>query len=104
MRWFDRALPLVNQIAASQRLRNLVNYRDKNLAHALSESIAESRGDVFQPPKYGFERKLLRVSVSITDRLYLGICNTGFAWDGSRSIARGNAEALWKACRFEIDS
>lgn len=104
MRGVRRAVPLVKAIERSPRLKSLVNHRDKNLAHSLSASFAEGRGDVIPQPKYGFERKLLRVSISLADRLYLGVSNTSYSWEGSRAIARGNARALWDSCRFEIAS
>jgi hypothetical protein len=101
-RGLRRGVSLVPAICGSARFKNLVNHRDKNIAHALSQSHAEAKGTVFQQPKYGYERKLLNVSISLVDRFYLGISNTSFAFDGSREIARGNAKALWSNCRFDI--
>lgn len=98
-----RAVAVTKAINRSARLRNLVNHRDKNLAHALSESRAESRGVAFSQPKYGDEAKLLRASIMVADRLYLGIANTSFDFDATRTFARKNAEALWHSCRFDID-
>lgn len=100
--WMDRALPIVAHIETSQRLRELQNFRDKHLAHSLSETYAEAKGVVFKLPKYGFERALLRLSMTLTRRLYLAVCGTDFDFMNSRRISRRRAEALWQRCRFEI--
>lgn len=103
MQWLEGALAVIPRIAKSARLADLKNFRDKKLAHALTMSNAESRGVVFKPPKYGFERTLLRVSITLTRRLCLGIRNTDFDFQNSRRIARRNAESLWNHCQFGVD-
>jgi len=100
----QRSVCAVRSVVRSERLKNLTNHRDKNLAHALSQSVAERRGQVFALPKFGDERKLLRLSINIADRLYSGVSNTSFSFDGTRLIARKNAEALWHSCQFDIHS
>jgi hypothetical protein len=97
----DRALEIIAALQKSERLRNLVNHRDKNIAHSLSKSRAEMNGVAFNAPKYGYERKLLRVSISLADRLYLAINNRGFEFRRSRGQARVHAEGFWGAMRFE---
>lgn len=102
MGWTLRAIHKARAVTLNDKLRSLRNFRDKNIAHSLTTSRAESRGTVFSTPKYGDERFLVTVSATVLRCLYLGISNTDFNFRNSRRIARRRATSLWTGCRFEI--
>jgi hypothetical protein len=97
-----RSINRSKEIKASSLLTDLVNFRDKRLAHALDRTNRENKGHAAQVPKVGDEVKLLKASMTIVQNLYLGICNADFDLKHSQDIARKNAMALWGQCKFDI--
>jgi hypothetical protein len=93
---------LAGCIFGSERLSALKNFRHKFIAHALSKSDAEHRGQVIAAPKYGEERRLLYSTIDIVKGLYLGVANTDFAFDMTVQQAQRNAREFWGACKFQI--
>ena len=89
-----------NEIEGSELLRHARNFRDK-LAHQLEQTREEKRSVVPQP-RYGDERKLLRKTVTIVNRLYLSLNGTGFDWDTARAMHKRNAEAFWKGVKIKV--
>jgi hypothetical protein len=89
-------------IIASSILEVIMNLRDKHLAHSLSQTRREQRAGPIDPMKYGDEKKILEETFPIVEALYLYVNGTSFSFEDSRKIDRKNAEALWKACTFQI--
>jgi hypothetical protein len=92
----DGALTIVR----STRLRQIMNLRDKHLAHSLSKTRREAKGPV-SPMKYGDETDLLNESIPIIENLYRWL-HGDFSVDESRQIDRSYAEALWHGCTLKV--
>jgi AbiU2 len=90
-------------ILNSPRLQGIMNLRDKHLAHSLSHMRREKAGPI-APMKYGDEREVLNATLPIVEALYCWVNGRSFSFEDSRDIDRGNAEALWKVCSFNIVS
>lgn len=90
----DRIMPLV---AESDLLRRLRNFRDKRLAHWLTQSKADKAG-VIKPAAYGLERRILARTITVAHVLGMAIRTTHFDFKGQREIATRNAEAFWHGC------
>jgi hypothetical protein len=97
----NEAIVETKAIQSSARLASVMNLRDKQLAHSLSETRREKRTSV-APMKYGDETKLIDISCSIVERLYCWVNGKSFSLDDSRRIDDENAEALWKGCRISV--
>jgi AbiU2 len=89
-------------IRASPKCASIVNLRDKHLAHSLSETRREQKSGPPPPMQYGDEREVLDATLPIVEALYCWVNGTSFSFEDSRAIDRKNAEALWKACTFNI--
>lgn len=97
----ENAIAQAKSVAASPRLRSVLNIRHKHLAHSLTETSLERKGSV-HPMNYGDERWLFEETLEIVDCLHIGINGAAFMWKDARRIARRNAEALWKSCTFTV--
>lgn len=95
------AIAWTRRAGSSDKLKSVINHRDKFLAHSLSQTRAEKNGPV-GPMMYGYERDLIWKTVAIVHRLHLGVNGAGFTWKDSVRIARKNAEALWLGCTFKV--
>jgi hypothetical protein len=60
------------EIAKSEKLKSIVNKRNKNLAHSLSQTNIEKAGSPVGPMKYGYERGILEASTTIVEQLHFG--------------------------------
>ena len=89
-------------ILASAKHASIMNFRDKHLAHSLSETRREKKVGPLSPVKYGDERDILDATLPIVEALYCWVNGTGFSFQDSREIDRKNAKALWEACTFNI--
>ena len=98
-----RAIAWAERLQESQRMISLMNFRDKNLAHALEQTRREKKGQVIPPPKYGAEGSILIRSVVIVDAFHRCLNGSEFDWQGSVQIAQRNAEELWSRCRFDFE-
>jgi hypothetical protein len=97
------AIADVRAIQASPRLESVMNLRDKHLAHSFTETRREKRGPI-PLMKYGDETALLNDSISIVERLFCWVNGKSFSIANSQRIDNKNAEALWTACHFTIES
>jgi hypothetical protein len=97
-----KAIGDARDILMSERLAGIMNLRDKQLAHSLSETRREKKTGPVAPMKYGDERKILLASLPIVEALYCWINGKSFSFANSQKIDRNNAEALWKRCTFDI--
>lgn len=88
-------------VASSKKLEALKNFRDKHLAHVLTQTYREKRRSVRQP-KYGEEKKTLDKTTRIVSLLHLGINGSDFDFENSHRIAKKQAEDLWHHCTFDI--
>jgi hypothetical protein len=84
-------------LSRSKLIRRFRDFRNAYLAHSL-KGHANELGN----PKYGQERRLVRASIEIVHRLYLGIHNTDFALRDATRQAERNARELWDNCAFNI--
>jgi AbiU2 len=87
----------------SERLREIMNLRDKHIAHSLSQTHREKKSPV-APMKYGDERKVLEETLPIVQALYSWVNGIGFSFEESRKIEREYAQSLWNACTFKISA
>ena len=90
-----------HQVMVSPELTSMTNYRNKHLAHSLSQTRLEKTGTV-APPRYGDETVLLEVTKKVMNGLLLGIGNASVSWDMFHENSRTTAQALWHHCTFKI--
>jgi hypothetical protein len=90
------------RILASQTLASIMNLRDKQLAHSLSETRREKKVGPLPTMKYGDERDTLNATLPIVEALYCWVNGTSLSFEDSRKIDCKNARALWEACTFKI--
>jgi response regulator RpfG family c-di-GMP phosphodiesterase len=94
---FDRdyklATALPHQVIKSHRLISLRNWRDKWLAHNLDIQ--------FQGPRYGYERKMRKVSHKIADALTRVIEQTSFDYENTIQMCQRHADQLWSNIRWD---
>lgn len=93
-RRLDRVMPLV---ADSDLLKRLRNFRDKRLAHWLTQSKADKTGAI-KPAVYGLERRILDRTITVAHVLGMAVRATHFDFKGQREIATHNAKAFWHGC------
>jgi len=98
-----RAIADARAILSSPRLAAIANLRDKHLAHSLAETRRE-RGGPVPTMKYGDETTLLEDTIPIVEHLYCWVNGTSFSVSDSQEIDDQNAEALWTACKFTIET
>jgi len=91
----------VPETLQSELLASVRNLRDKDLAHALERTFAETRAAV-APMKYGDEKSLLSTTTTVMESLYLWLTGTNFDLQENRSLKRKQAEDLWNNCTFTI--
>lgn len=99
-----RARWSTERVARAPAFQSIRQFRDRFLAHNLTNPEPDL-SSASEPPrvmKYGDERRLLNVTVSVANLLHLGLNGACFDWEGSRDIARRAADELWGNCRFEI--
>jgi AbiU2 len=97
-----KAIGDARDILSSERLAEIMNLRDRHLAHSLSETRREKKTGPIPPMKYGDERDILLTSLPIVEALHCWVNGKSFAFANSQEIARKNAEALWGHCTFDI--
>ena len=95
------AIAAARSRSKSEKLRSVINLRNKHLAHLL-EQTREERKRAVAPSKHGDERDLLEETIKIVDGLMLGIKGVDCGWQNSRRIASKNARALWAGCKFDV--
>jgi len=78
-----------------------MNFRDKRLAHSLSQTRRERVAPV-DPMKPGDEHEILTTSCKIVEVLHRVVNGKSFSFDDSRGMHRENAESLWTGCKFNI--
>ncbi|MDA9453543.1 hypothetical protein XI07_14990 [Bradyrhizobium sp. CCBAU 11445] len=96
------AIAAARKIKSSAGLKSLKNLRDKHIAHYLTQSSAERRGDAIPPMKVGDERPILDGSLAIIQLLYSWVNGIAVSFAESRKIDQKCAEELWNCCKFEI--
>ncbi|MGY4435106.1 hypothetical protein ACVWWO_007583 [Bradyrhizobium sp. F1.13.1] len=96
------AIGAARKIKSSAGLKSLKNLRDKHIAHYLTQSNAERRGDTIAPMKVGDERPILDGSLAIIQLLYTWVNGISILFDQSRKIDKKCAEEMWSSCKFEI--
>ena len=93
------------KIQKSLRLKALMDFRHRNIAHNLDLPEPDMKLDAsVAKVKYGDEGIILKNTVAVADALHHGLNETAFDWNGSREIARMNARALWDSCTFQIQT
>jgi hypothetical protein len=93
---------LARLVAGSKTLENVRNFRNKHIAHATALTHLERESGPVPAPKIGDERRLLRVTLKILERLDLCVRGVGFDWSNSERIAKRNAEALWHGVTIKV--
>ena len=89
------------EVQASSRLKALVDFRDRYIAHNLDIAQPEMSDEAsVEHLKYGDETSLLKDTVAVANALHQGLTFGAFDWGGSQKIARRNARALWEGCTF----
>lgn len=96
-----KAIADTRTILGSPLLQGIMNLRDKHLAHSLSQTRREKIGPV-GAMKFRDEGEVLNATVAIVEALHCWVYGSSFSLEDSREIDRQNAEALWKACTFNI--
>jgi hypothetical protein len=99
-----RTIQEAREIAGSEMLRNVVNFRNKYIAHATGlthRERAEGNGPL-PLPKLGDETELLARTLKIIERLDLCVRGISFMWEDSREIEKRNAEYLWHGVTIKV--
>ncbi|MGH1575504.1 hypothetical protein ACRAWG_38905 (plasmid) [Methylobacterium sp. P31] len=99
-RQLQEAVDRAAQVRSGSYLNAMRGFRDAHVAHNLD---APKRIEAAKGLRHGDERRLLRETVKIADRLHRALHNTSFTWLNSRRMARREARALWTGCTFDID-
>jgi hypothetical protein len=97
-----RTIREAREIAASDMLKNVVNFRNKYIAHATGLTYAERDNGPLPLPKYGDETELLDRTLKIIERLDLCVQGISFMWQNSRDIEKRNAEYLWQGVTIKV--
>jgi hypothetical protein len=97
----QKAIDDSRNLLISPKLVSMMNLRDKQLAHSLTETRREKAGPI-DMMKYGDEREILNATLPIVQALHCWVNGKGFSFDTSREYDRKNAKALWEACTFNI--
>lgn len=92
---------MLRDVLASERLKTVMNMRDKHLAHSLEETRREEYGPV-APMKYGDETALLNSSIPIIEKLLNWVNGKSFSIANSQEIDDDNAQALWGGCTIKV--
>jgi hypothetical protein len=98
----QNTIRLARLVAQSNVLKNVRNFRNKHIAHATAETRLERQSGPVPSPKFGDERRLLRVTLKLIGRLDLCIRNVSFMWSDSQKVAQQNAEALWQGVTIKV--
>src|SRR5262249_52911013 len=96
------AIKKARAIMVSDKLKSVMNHRDKHLAHNLTETYREKSGPV-SPAKNGYETELLKETIPIVDAFYVWVNGGSVGWEPSQQFADENAQSLWTSSRFEIN-
>jgi hypothetical protein len=97
------ALPALSPAPRFSRvLKNVRNFRNKNIAHATALTDHERKSGPVPRPKGGDEGRLLHVTLKILERLDLCIRGVLVNWSDSEQIARKDAEALWQGVTIKV--
>lgn len=97
------AVSKAEETLATPQLKALMEFRHSYIAHNLDipQPSGDTEGSV-EKLKYGTEAVILDATVAVADALHHGLNRTAFHWQGSRDMARRNAQALWDHCAFTI--
>jgi hypothetical protein len=99
-----RTIQEAREIAGSEMLRNVVNFRNKYIAHAtgLTRRERDEGNGPLPLPKLGDETELLNKTLKIIERLDHCVRGVSFMWDDSRAIEKRNAESLWHGVTIKV--
>lgn len=99
-----RTIREAREISRSETLRNVVNFRNKYIAHAtgLTRRERDEGNGPLPIPKLGDETELLVKTLKIIERLDQRVRGVSFMWDDSREIERRNAEYLWRGVTIKV--
>jgi hypothetical protein len=99
-----RTIQEARQIAGSEMLRNVVNFRNEYIAHATGLTRRErDQGNGPLPlPNLGNETELPAKTLKIIERLDHCVRDVSFMWDDSRAIEKRNAEYLWHGVTIKV--
>jgi len=100
----ERALELVRKTCGSHEYGQLMNWRDKHIAHNLEKTRREKTSAIdIDPPKIRTLHTFLRRGQCVVNVFHLSLNQTGFDWNGAREMADRNAKTLWSGCSFNIN-
>ena len=99
-----KAIDDAKSVLNSPELVSIMNFRDKHLAHSLSETRRERKTGPVEIAKFGQERDLLNATVPIVEALYCWVNGSSFSFEDSRKVDQENAKALWETCTFNIST
>jgi hypothetical protein len=96
------AIRQVRKVHCDPRMETLRNIRDKHIAHNLYQSRRDKSGKATAQLRYGYESELLKVTLSLIQKLNLWVCGTDLDVTlRPRQLSRRNAALFWK--QFKID-
>lgn len=99
---FLRTLDIAQRLERSRFVTRLRDFRDKHIAHSLSDDADIKRGKVRVSPKYGEERFLLMASIAIVRRFRLAAVGGDYAFASMIEQTKRNAEEFWGGCSLSI--
>jgi hypothetical protein len=97
----EKAIKIPAAVTSDDRWPSIQNFRDKYLAHLLTTSRRDRLGSV-DPMRHGYEDWLFDRTIEIADLLHLGVLGSHLDWKDVRGIARRQATALWRDCKFDV--
>lgn len=90
------------EIVDSDLLRNVVNFRNKYIAHATGLTRLEKAENGSIPlPRYDDETELLVRTLRVMERLDLCVRGVSVEWDEYREIAKRNSKYLWHGVKIK---
>jgi hypothetical protein len=87
-RSYKTATSTVRKVTKAHRLTSLRNWRDKWFAHNLEIDVIG--------PKYGYERKMRRVSHKLANALTGVLRQSSFDYDHTVQLCKKHADQLWR--------
>ncbi len=92
-----RTIQKARKIAGSEMLTNVINFRNKYIAHAtgLTRRERDEGNGPLPLPKFGDETELLAKTLKIIESLDLCVRDMAFKWKDTQETDKRNAEYLW---------
>lgn len=98
----SQAIDTAQAVLNSSEHSSVKRHRDNHLAHQLEPTVRQdSRAVPLPRAKFGDEKVLLDMTITVFDALQTSLNRSHFHWDLYFDDAKKSAEGLWNRLRFE---